>query len=144
MTKLIILTAILSLFLGCKKTSPVIPVSKNNVKDTIQHSPRCTLKEAENKILKLDEVIASSHFIDSLSNHKQGIALISDSTSIDKIPYYSIQAGYNSELRFENYYLFYVEKGNCDHIKILEPASGNIINIEDWRKAQNGNLSYDF
>ncbi|MBS7231163.1 hypothetical protein KHA90_09005 [Flavobacterium psychroterrae] len=100
-------------------------------------SGNCFLDEAENKIISLKEVELKAKFIDSLSNHKSGISLISDSLDIDGISYYEIKAGYNTKIRFENYYTFYIEKGNCENIKIFEPIEGVVISLLKWRKIQN-------
>ncbi|WP_420536015.1 hypothetical protein, partial [Capnocytophaga gingivalis] len=65
----------------------------------------------------MEEVIEKRRLLDSLFNTQKGISLITDSTEIDKIPFYKIEVRYNSEIRDETYYTFYVEKGNCDNVK---------------------------
>lgn len=101
---------------------------------------KCDLDRAQNEILKLPEVTLKNKMIDSLSNHTHGISLLSDSTTIDGIKYYEIKAGYNSDIRYETYYNFYVEKGNCQNIKVAEPIEGDIIPISEWRiRNQNRN-----
>lgn len=114
---------------------------KNNKKELRAivkiESKNCFLNEAENEIIGLKEVELKAKFIDSLSNHKSGISFMSDSLDIDGISYYEIKAGYNSKLRFENYYTFYVEKGNCKNVKIFEPIEGEIISLLQWRELKN-------
>ena len=81
----------------------------------------------------MEEVIEKRRLLDSLFNSQKGISLITDSTEIDKIPFYKIEVGYNSEIRYETYYTFYVEKGNCDNVKVIN-IDGEIIDINKWRE----------
>lgn len=120
------LLMIFSSFISCNENS------KDEVKNAKTVMGKCDLKSAQNEILKLPEVIIKNKMIDSLSNHKHGVSLLSD-TTIDGIKYYEIKAGYNSDLRYETYYNFYVEKGNCKNIKIFEPIGGDLISLEKWR-----------
>lgn len=120
----------LYLLIGCKENNSSKQINERSF--TLQPY-KCNLNEAENTILKCKEVMEKNKMIDSISNHRHGISLLSDSISIRDIVYYEIKAGVNSELRFENFYTFYVEKGNCDNIKIFEPISGKIIGINEWR-----------
>lgn len=123
-----------SFFISCKEDKNLKKEKGGIVK---VKSDNCFLNEAENKIISLEEVNVKAKFIDSLSNHKSGISFISDSLNIDGINYYEIKAGYNSKIRFENYYTFYIEKGNCENIKIFEPIEGEIISLLQWRKLKN-------
>lgn len=118
--------------LGCKK-------EKNNILLDHQNLPsieKCNINNAEHVILKLSEVVDKNKFIDSLTNHKHGISLISDSLEIEGTKYYEIKAGYNSEIRFETYFTFYIEKENCNNIKVWEPIEGNIITLSEWRDSK--------
>lgn len=104
----------------------------------------CTLQEAENAVLNLEEVKQKEELVNRLSNGEHGISLISDSLSIDDKIFYQIQTGYNSSIRFETYYTFYVEKGNCNEIKILDVINGNIQSLYKWREEnqqQNSNIN---
>ncbi|MBF8457984.1 hypothetical protein IV494_12430 [Kaistella sp. G5-32] len=116
-------------FISCNEKSTEKEVVKNSAKSILN----CDLHEAQNEILKLPEVMSKNKMIDSLTTHKQGISLMSDSTTIDGTVFYEINAGYNSDIRYETYYNFYVEKGNCSNIKIAEPIEGDIIPISEWR-----------
>lgn len=128
-------------FISCKENKNL---KKDNSTILKIESQKCFLNEAENEILNLKEVEVRAKFIDSLSNHTSRISFMSDSLDLDGINYYEIKAGYNSKLRFENYYTFYVEKGNCKNIKIFEPIEGEIISLLQWRelkkKEENHNL----
>ena len=53
---------------------------------------------------------------------------------IDGNVFYEIEVGYNSEMRFETYYTFYIEKGKCNNIKVLDTIEGDTITLSKWRK----------
>ena len=106
---------------------------RNTIKTIEKQEKPCFSEKAENTILNLGEVIKKRRLLDSLFNYQKGISLITDSTEIDKIPFYKIEVGYNSEIRYETYYTFYVEKGNCDNIKVIN-IDGKIIDINEWRE----------
>lgn len=119
-------------FLSCKQNSNLKTIeSSAPVKS---ESKKCFLDEAENTILELQEVKIKAALIDSISKHKSGISFMPDSLMLKGVPFYEIKTGYNSEIRFESYYTFYVEKGDCDNIKILEPIEGDIVSLLEWRK----------
>ncbi|OWP82848.1 hypothetical protein BWK59_13700 [Flavobacterium davisii] len=130
MKKLFILSSFLLLFINCKKTEKK---NQSNI-NKVSVSNNCNLNQVQNEILGLDEIIKQNHFIDSISNHKKGISLISDSLIVENKTFYQIKAGYNSDIRFETYFTFNVEKGNCENIKVLEPAEGNMISLSEWRE----------
>lgn len=119
-------------FYSCKEH----PAEKKTEKNAAKPLVICDLIKAEEVILNLPEVIVKNKMIDSLSNHKHGISLLSDSLILDGVEYYEIKAGFNSELRYETYYNFYVEKDNCQNIKIFEPILGDILSLSDWRKPE--------
>lgn len=133
MKQIIRIGLILILFINCKKNN------ENNFRNEQKKESikGCSLDIAENEIIKLEEVDSKAKFIDSISNHKKGIALISDSLDIEGKPFFEIKTGYNSDIRFETYFTFYVEKGNCSNIKIFEPVEGNIISLSEWRNNKN-------
>ena len=116
-------------FASCQDHS----AKQKQIKNTTGSNIKCDLQRAEEEILKLPEVISRNALIDSLSNHTHRISFLSDSSTIDGTEYYEIKAGYNSDLRYETYYNFYVEKGNCKNIKIAEPVEGDIIPLSEWR-----------
>lgn len=65
----------LYILLGCKENdfNKQIEISKSSIK------VNCGLENAENKIFQLEEVVSKNKLIDSISNHKKGISLMSDS-----------------------------------------------------------------
>ena len=123
----IIYLILVSFFISCNQKK------QNAIKNIEKHENSCFSEKAENTILNLEEVIEKRRLLDSLFNTQKGISLITDSTEIDKIPFYKIEVGYNSEIRYETYYTFYVEKGNCDNVKVIN-IDGEIIDINKWRE----------
>ncbi|WP_118975056.1 hypothetical protein [Taibaiella koreensis] len=84
---------------------------------------------------KLPEVKARDRFIDSLTQHKHGIAMINyDQDNTSALSYYEINVGYSSEIRFESYYTFRVFKNDC-HIEVEDIEDG-WISLAEWRKRQ--------
>ncbi|MEB3800088.1 hypothetical protein INQ45_02990 [Flavobacterium columnare] len=130
-----IFTISLLLFINCKKTEE----EKHNNINKVSISNNCDLNQAQNEILGLNEVVKQNHFIDSIYNHKKGISLMSDSLVVENKTFYQIKTGYNSDIRFETYFTFNVEKGNCENIKVLEPIEGNMISLSEWRELNNSN-----
>ncbi|MEO6252060.1 MAG: hypothetical protein ABIO79_02035 [Ferruginibacter sp.] len=92
----------------------------------------------ENKItaalLKLPFVIKSNSHIDSLSNHKQGIAFMLDNPANDETNI-SVQAGYNGDHRFETYYRFDVNPKTLE-IKVYDPVTDKKLTVKEYLKAQ--------
>jgi hypothetical protein len=80
-------------------------------------------------LLTLPFIIKSNHYIDSFSNHRHGIAFITDST--DRT--YLVKAGYNGEDRFETYYDFEIDK-NSREIKVMDPVEGDYIPLKVYLK----------
>jgi len=72
---------------------------------------------------------ASKH-IDKITNGKHGISSITEEYLIEKKPFYQITMGYNSDVRF----IFYVNKENKNDIRILDPVSGEIIPVSEYKK----------
>jgi len=116
--KHILLISLLFIFTACNQSAEHVAVVTT---DTLQqkiltdssakyiHSFRDTALEQRitMALLKLPFVARSNKYIDSFSNHKQSIAFMlnepaTNETEID------VQAGYNSDERFETYYRFFV------------------------------------
>ncbi|WP_409416350.1 hypothetical protein [Flavobacterium sp. PS2] len=93
-------------------------------------------------ISKLKEVQLQQKYIDSISNHTKGVSYMTDEKIIKNKAYYEVATGYNGELRWETYYLFYVNKKNCDDIYVNEVVSGDIISIAQWRKLKAKKAKY--
>lgn len=125
-----------TILLGCKKDTKANQVV---IQETKSINLKCNLSQAEKIVFDLDEVKKIYNLIDSITNHKEGVSFISDSLELDRIQHYEIKVGYNSKLRFETYYTFYVERANCNNIKVLEPIEGDIITLNDWRNLEKQN-----
>lgn len=90
----------------------------------------------ENKIttalLKLPFVQKSNNYIDSLSNHKHGIAFMLDKPEANETDI-SVQAGYNGDERFETYYRFFVNPKTLD-IKVYDVAADKKLTLKEYLK----------
>ena len=93
-----------------------------------------TLQEAEEKVLSLPLTQKINEYIDKFSQGKHGVSILSDSLLIDNKYFYELQIGYNSPIRYETYYTLYVNKSNEEDIRIMEPISGEIIPLSQWRE----------
>ena len=83
-----------------------------------------------NAVMDLPEVKAANAHIDSVTNHKSGVAGMVDPPEQGETDY-SVRVGYNGDERFEVYYFFAVNPATLK-IKIMDVDS--FIPIEDWRK----------
>lgn len=89
------------------------------------------LKEVQEHEKHLQKVIPKSH-----------ISFIVIEKPSKKTPFYEIQVGYNGPLRFETYFHFrinhkYIQEKNIEpFVDILDPLSGNYINLLKWRKSK--------
>ena len=93
-----------------------------------------TLQEAEEKVFSLPLTQKINQYIDKFSHGKHGVSILSDSLLIDNKYFYELQIGYNSLIRYETYYTLYVNKSNEEDIRIMEPISGEIIPLSQWRE----------
>ena len=84
-----------------------------------------TLQEAEEKVLSLPLTQKINEYIDKFSHGKHGVSILSDSLLIDNKYFYELQIGYNSPIRYET---------NEEDIRIMEPISGEIIRLSQWRE----------
>lgn len=100
----------------------------------------CTRQHALDLLLAIPEVQARDRFIDSLTGHKHGIAMIDYNEGKDTpLPYYEIHAGYSSEIRFENFYTFRVYKKDCK-IEVDDPIDG-LLPLAEWQKRRADELN---
>lgn len=90
----------------------------------------------ENKItaalLKLSFVQKSNNYIDSFSNHKQGITFMLDKPEPGETDV-SVQAGYNGKERFETYYRFFVNPKTLD-IKVYDVIADKKLTLKEYLK----------
>ena len=99
-----------------------------------QQAKKYTQEEAEAQVLALPMVQEVSKHIDKITNGKHGVSFITEEYLIEKKPFYQITVGYNSAVRFETYHIFYVNKENKEDVRILEPVSGEIIPVSEYKK----------
>ena len=100
------------------------------VKDT---SAYISLEEAENRVLALPLAKRVAKYIETILDGKRGISYFSDAATIDDKEFYEIRIGHDGSIRFETYYILYVNRNNGDDIRIIEPVSGDIIPILDFK-----------
>ena len=83
---------------------------------------------------KLSFVKKSDKYIDSLSNHKHGIAFLLEEPGKDEtdIP---VQAGYNGNERFETYYRFFVNPKTLE-IKVYDVVEDKKLTLKEYLKTQ--------
>lgn len=118
------------LFIGCKKEEPI---KKEEVK-TVEKG--CFSSHFMEKILDLEEIKDQAKFLDSQTQGKGKIGFLVDSTKVNNGWDYSISVGYNGPDRFETYHIFHASSSECAALEILEPASGEYISLEKWRKSK--------
>ena len=85
------------------------------------------------KLSLLPEVKQSNHYIDSFSKHTHGISFRVMRRPNKFGNYFWIAVGYDSDIRFETYYNFYVWPDKM-LIKYLDVRSGKPITLSEWRK----------
>jgi hypothetical protein len=81
-------------------------------------------------LMKISFVKKTNEYLDSLTDHRHGIAFIMDSVASNEI---SIMAGYNGPERFETYYNFTVYPKSFD-IMIEYPDTGELVSIDQYIK----------
>ena len=110
-------------------------VAVNNASDSNQLIVNANISAKGEAILKLiqelPEFKKSNKYIDSLTDHKKGLAaLIFKPTKGEKD--YNVQVGYNGTERFETYYNFYVDSTSYA-IKVSDAIIGDIVPLDEWR-----------
>jgi hypothetical protein len=85
------------------------------------------------KLFSLPEVKNSNRYIDSFTNHQNGISMRIVQRPERLKKYYIVDAGYDYEERFENYYIFYVWPGRMN-IKAVDSYSSELLTLAEWRK----------
>lgn len=134
------------LMAGCnsasdKKTNPAVddslpPPTKTDTPQTYIHNFPDSVLESKitASLMKLPFIIKADRYIDSLSNHKHGIAFMLDSTGTGGNEV-SVQAGYNGEERFETYYRFFVNPKTMD-IKVYDAVTDSSMSVKAFIKSQ--------
>jgi hypothetical protein len=82
-------------------------------------------------LIKLPFIKESNAYIDSVSNHKHGIAFLMDSSDIkDEV---IVTAGFNDTDMFKTHYTIYVNAKSLD-IKVWDGVSGRKLSIAQFEK----------
>lgn len=92
----------------------------------------------EDTIFSLKEVQEKNKLVDSISNHKQSIAIMIEKPT-DKDKEYIINVGYNGNERFETYYIFYFNP-ETKQISIEDVIGGSKLPLETWRNNLKENI----
>jgi len=119
---------------GADKMTPAGDSAKAGTKDLSSRfiytfADTALLAKIADTLMKLPFVRKSDRYIDSFSNHTQGISFLPDTANGE----ISVMAGYNGPERFETYYNFNINPVTFG-IRILDPLSGEFISIEDYIK----------
>ena len=132
--KILLLLCIGGLFgcqwFGSQEAKRAATVDSLIVKDT---SAYISLEEAENRVLALPLAKRVAKYIETISDGKRGVSYFSDAATIGGEEFYVIRIGYDGSIRFETYYILYVNRNNGDDIRIIEPVSGDIISISAFK-----------
>lgn len=111
--------------MSCHQVSKkVISESSGIISDSLRE------EKIYDTLFKIPEVQIIQKRIDSITNHKHRISFIPD-TLLNHT--YIIRAGYNSELRFENYFTFYVDSSTFA-IKIYNVDVDSAVSLNEYRK----------
>jgi len=89
-------------------------------------------KEILDTLVKLPIIKRNNSYIDSVTNHKHGIAFIMD-TLVKGDTDIFIQAGFNGEDRFETHYQIYVNPKTMD-IRFYDPVGDKKLSIKEYEK----------
>lgn len=114
-----------------KEENPETETGKDTTAITapVTEEPMPVAKEVSvtDTLLTIPFIIRSNNYIDSFSNHRHGIAFITDSTE----QAYQVKAGYNGDDRFETYYDFEIDKKTRE-IKVMDPVEGDYVPLKDY------------
>jgi hypothetical protein len=117
-------------------STTTVPAANTDTPKAYIHTFKDTTLEDKitTALLKLPFVKKSDKYIDSISNHKHGIAFMLDEPAKDEtdIP---VQAGYNGKERFETYYRFFVNPKTLE-IKVYDVVEDKKLTLKDYLKTQ--------
>jgi hypothetical protein len=136
---------VLFCFVECNNSSNTIEAPEKDTAVTTQKKDsslnyihKFTDTALENRVIeelmKLSFVKKTNAYIDSFSNHRYGIAFMVDSVGENKNEI-SVHGGYNGDLRFETYYLFYVNPNTLE-IKVYDALTDKKLSVGDYLKTQ--------
>lgn len=85
----------------------------------------------EKRISELPEYKEANHFIDSISQGQRGLSMMIEKPEKRENDY-TVTIGYNGEMRFETYQIFYVNPKTLA-VKVYDDRSGQRMSIEAKR-----------
>ena len=91
--------------------------------------------KALDSLFTFPEVQRLSKIIDSESQLKTSLSMITTHKPEKQKPYYIIQVGYNNNLRFQPFYNFYIYPENFE-IKYFNPIKDTLLSLDEWRKQE--------
>ena len=97
-----------------------------------------TEEQAIMAISKLSEVKKQQTYIDSTSKLTRGLSYMSEDDSFENKDCFRIKVGYSGKFHWDTYFIFYINKKNCEDIYVDEVVSGEIITLKEWRRRNNG------
>ena len=117
-------------------STTAVPASTIDTSKAYIHTFKDTTLEAKitAALLKLSFVKKSDQYIDSISDHKNGIAFLLEEPAKNEtdIP---VQAGYNGNERFETYYRFFVNPKTLE-IKVYDVVEDKKLTLKEYLKTQ--------
>ena len=96
-----------------------------------------TEKQAIMAISRLKEVKKQQTYIDSISKFTKGLSYMSEDDGFKNKDCFRIKVGYSGEFHWDTYFIFLINKKNCDDIYVDEVISGEIITLSEWRRRNN-------
>jgi len=118
---------------GNSKANFYLAPKKDSLPQTNQKNSSESEAEIAVKILSIKEVKAKDRYIDSISHHKNSISLIFMGRPDEDHKYYWIQAGYNSQVRFEPYYNFYVNRYDLS-VFVYDSVKERTYTLKEWQR----------
>lgn len=126
MKKIILIFITTFFFINCQGQS------KNNLS--------CNDESKAIKIIsELKEVKKQQEYILSITNNKKGVSFIVENEKIKNEDYFVIKTGFNGELRWEAYTIYYLSKADCGKIYVEDVIKGKKVSLQDWRKIKKTN-----
>ena len=126
MKKIILIFITTFFFINCQGQS------KNNLS--------CNDESKAIKIIsELKEVKKQQKYILSITNNKKGVSFIVENEKIKNEDYFVIKTGFNGELRWEAYTIYYLSKADCGKIYVEDVIKGKKVSLQDWRKIKKTN-----
>lgn len=129
-----LIAALMILLIACnnKSSTPEITNTDTPAPPPSDPPPGVLMEKADpvlDSILKLPFIVKANQAIDSFTQHKQGIAFLTDTLPES----FEIRAGYNGPERFETYYHLSVDRPSLE-IKVLDPVEGEYLPLKDFLK----------